>query len=554
MKKKTKGVIYIATGKKYVDEALVSAASLKKHMPALPVTLSTDIDIKSKYIDNVVKINNPKYTFEDKVRYIGKSPYYYTLYLDSDTYVCDDFSELFDLLYKFDVSATHNYGERGIKRRYSGKKVTKSFAPFNSGIILFKKSPKTKKLFSNWLRLYLRDKRKNLSEPHHKKTARDRLNDQPSFREALYESDVRISTLATNYNLMGLEGFANDKIKIIHYRRGLFGPIEKTLNSSLSPRIYLWRDKKLYVFEAPKFNPKASEKINEFIRINNSRYNLNKRLGFLRTFIKKLKWEPKDFGHKMKKKTKGVIYIATGEKYVDEVLVSAASLKKHMPALPVTLSTDIDIKSKYIDNVVKIGNPTYTFEDKVRYISKSPYDYTLYLDADTYICDGFSELFDLLDRFDIAVSKLPLRKLSKLKDIPKSFMLLDSSIILFKKSPKTQKLFSNWLKLHLRDKKRNHINLPNKKLIKGRGGRFKRKTKNAGIPDAPSLSEAIYKSNLRFATLTGDYNFRAQLGFVNGNVKIIHIRGKNLNSISKIINSKHSRRVYVWCDGKLCVF
>ncbi|GAI43356.1 unnamed protein product, partial [marine sediment metagenome] len=266
------------------------------------------------------------------------------------------------------------------------------------------------------------------------------------------ESDVRISTLATNYNLRCSKGFVNGKVKIIHYRRGPFNLIEKTINSSLAPRIYLWWNGKLHVFEAPKFNPKASKKINAFIRNNNYEHNPNKILGFFRMFIKKARWKPRGLVRKMKK-TRGVIYIATGENYVNEALASAASLKKHMPNLPVTLFTDIDVKSKYIDNVVKINNPKYTFEDKVRYISKSPYNYTLFLDTDTYICDDFSELFDLLDRFDIAVSKLPLRKLSNIKDIPKSFMLLDSSIILFKKSPKTQKLFSNWLKLYLRDKK-----------------------------------------------------------------------------------------------------
>lgn len=256
----------------------------------------------------------------------------------------------------------------------------------------------------------------------------------------------------------------------------------------------------------------------------------------------------------MKKKTKGVIYIATGKNYVNEVLVSAASLKKHMPDLSVTLFSDLDVKSSYFDTVIKIKNPAYGFEDKVRNIGKSPYDYTLFLDTDTYVCDNFSELFDLLDRFDIGITKFSLRKLSHLKGIPKSFMLIDSGIILFKKSSETKKLFFDWLKLYLRDKKREHINLPNKKEIRKWVEGFRRRNKNAGIPDAPSLNEAVYNSKLRFMTLTGDYDFRGQLGFVNGKVKIIHMRKKNFDLINKIINSKVSQRVYIWCGEKLYVF
>lgn len=253
-------------------------------------------------------------------------------------------------------------------------------------------------------------------------------------------------------------------------------------------------------------------------------------------------------------KSIGVVYVATGRQFVDEALVSAVSLKKHMPDLPVTLFTDIDVKSKYIDRVIKIKKPTYTFEDKVKYIGKSPYDYTLYLDADTYVCDDFSELFDLLDRFDMGITKFSLRKLSHLKGIPKSFMLIDSGVILFKKSSKTKKLFSDWLKLYLRDKKRDHINLPNKKEIRKWVEEFRRRNKNAGIPDAPSLNEAVYNSELRFITLTRDYDFRGQLGFVNGKVKIIHMRKMDFNLINKIINSKVSQRVYIWCGEKLYVF
>ena len=248
----------------------------------------------------------------------------------------------------------------------------------------------------------------------------------------------------------------------------------------------------------------------------------------------------------MKEKTKGVIYIATGKRYVDEALVSAASLKKHIPNLPITLFTDVDVKSKYIDNVVKINNPKYTFEDKVRYINKSPYDYTIYLDTDTYLCDDVSELFDLFDKFDMAIARFPMEEGSNINGIPKSFVLLDTGIILFKKSSKTKKFFLNWAKLY-QSVKKGSVNLG---FIKKNKSQWIKK----GIHDAPIFSKIIYNSKIRFTTLTKGYYFRGKCGFVNSKVKIIHYRRRDFNLIDKTINSSLAPRIYLWQDGKLHVF
>ncbi len=249
----------------------------------------------------------------------------------------------------------------------------------------------------------------------------------------------------------------------------------------------------------------------------------------------------------MKKTTKGVIYIATGEKYIEEALISATSLKKHMPNLSVTLFSDIDVKSKYLDNVIKIKKPKYSFEDKVRCVSKSPYDRTLFLDTDTYICDDVSGLFDLLDRFDMAIAHFPMKRESNIKGIPKSFVLLDTGIILFKKSLQVKTLFSEWLKLYNLDKKRGSTRLNS-------GFKNKFKLKKKGIPNAFIFNEIIYNNKIRFVTLTKEYDFRAKCGFVNCKVKILHNRTWDFGLIERIINSNHSPRVFIWSLGRLHVF
>ena len=48
------GYLYVAAGQKYIDEALLSAASLKRLDSASHITLVADRDVKSKDVDNVI--------------------------------------------------------------------------------------------------------------------------------------------------------------------------------------------------------------------------------------------------------------------------------------------------------------------------------------------------------------------------------------------------------------------------------------------------------------------------------------------------------------------
>ena len=92
----------------------------------------------------------------------------------------------------------------------------------------------------------------------------------------------------------------------------------------------------------------------------------------------------------MKEKTgsRGVVYIATGSKFVSEALASIGSLKKQMPDLPVTLFTDSDDRNNFhynkVDSVFLIDEATRSCRDKIRPLLDSPYEKTLFLDTDTF--------------------------------------------------------------------------------------------------------------------------------------------------------------------------
>lgn len=225
----------------------------------------------------------------------------------------------------------------------------------------------------------------------------------------------------------------------------------------------------------------------------------------------------------------GVIYIATGEKYVKEVCDSAIRLKKVMPDVPITFFSDRLVSFDEFEKVVIIE--PFHKRSKIPYLVESPYDRTLYLDSDTYVDDDFSELFLLLDRFDIAVRQAPHELKYRVDGIPDSFPELQAAIILYQNTPKVYDLFRKWKELYERDLL-NADKLTNKKHV--------------GLQDQPSFREAVYFSDVRLAPLPAEYNCLINNpGFVVGKVKIFHGRFPNYPQLSKRFNQKIGQRAYL---------
>ena len=221
-------------------------------------------------------------------------------------------------------------------------------------------------------------------------------------------------------------------------------------------------------------------------------------------------------------KSMGIIYIATGERFIREACNSAATLKAQMPNMPITIFASEEVKSPHIDKVVIVKKPQYNFFDKIINMYASPYDYTFFIDTDTYICADFSEIFAILDRFDLAAAHAPMKIPGYVKGVPESFQQMNTGAILFKKSPVVEKLFEKWLKLY--------------QEVTDKGSQEN---------DQPTFREALYQSDLRVATLTAEYNCRFPFPvLVNRTVKILHGRHPDLPAVSKKINSNKNLRVF----------
>jgi len=152
---------------------------------------------------------------------MGKSPFDRTLCLDSEIYIDGEISEVFDVLEQFDIAAARDPDYFSTQL----EEVPESFPEYNTGVIAYNTGKKFDKFISSWWDEYKSTKKSARGE------------NQPSFRRALYFSQIRVATLPTEYNLLvRLSGKVYTDVKIFHGRL-------KTIESSGGAARYLNMEK-----------------------------------------------------------------------------------------------------------------------------------------------------------------------------------------------------------------------------------------------------------------------------------------------------------------------
>ncbi len=232
---------------------------------------------------------------------------------------------------------------------------------------------------------------------------------------------------------------------------------------------------------------------------------------------------------------KGYLYVAAGERFVAEAMGSAYSLRSVDAGAHITLVTDRPVESDVFDQVIVQPTKTQTYKHgllyKVQHVYKSsPYDETLFIDSDTYICENINRIFELLEFFDVAIAPDPTdvnrpkspESLQRLKALD----VYNTGVILFKKNERNDQLFGNWLRIY---------------QTKLDGGTLGREN------DQTSFIEAWLTSNSKVYVLSQAWNARTPFFFtLNQAVKIIHGRHKNYEVIKAKLNQPHPSRHRCW--------
>lgn len=186
----SRGVVYVAFGNRYVAEAVYSAHSLRRHCPGLSTVLFTDKPLAETPFDEVkvVEVGH----IRAKVDLLAQSPFERTLYLDSDTRVVYDLSDVFDVLDRFDLALAHDFAR---KRQTMASRIPEyaaipyAFSEFNGGVILYGRSPGATRFLELWRQRF------------HQYKDQTQGWDQASLRVAAWESGAQIMTLPPEFNV-----------------------------------------------------------------------------------------------------------------------------------------------------------------------------------------------------------------------------------------------------------------------------------------------------------------------------------------------------------------
>jgi Nucleotide-diphospho-sugar transferase len=181
-------------------------------------------------------------------------------------------------------------------------------------------------------------------------------------------------------------------------------------------------------------------------------------------------------------RSRGVIFAATGPGYVKMARNAAESVRRHCPGLPIHFFTDTDAPARCFDHVTRLEHPWR--RSKIDAMIAAPFERTLFLDADVFVVADLSEIFDVLDRFDIALAHDQERNSRHARTIWRksfspSFPQFNSGVIAYRRTEPVIGLMRAW-----RDAVRDN-DMPR---------------------DQAALRELLWSSDLRIATLPPEYN------------------------------------------------
>jgi len=235
------GVLYVVVGrhtKRYLGEARRAVRSLHEQCPDVKSAIVVDrpklVDAGTRKLFDLI-IPMPVINVDDKLilskRIVGLifTPFERTLYLDTDTQVCGDVSDVFGVLDYYDMGMVYSVHRLWHKNlAIYGEDIPDWLPEFNGGVIVYHKSDVMIRLFTQWQQLHVR---------------MDEWNDQMALRVVLWHCiqryGLRIYPLPCEYGVwVASPQPLGMRVRVIHGRKGLLQMCKK-INKSIG-RIRLW--------------------------------------------------------------------------------------------------------------------------------------------------------------------------------------------------------------------------------------------------------------------------------------------------------------------------
>ena len=215
---RNKGVVYIAFGQLYLAMALFSLRTFRRINSEVPVMIITNLDVDFGKLEfwsderDIVKVVDidAKHNREIKTNLYQYVPFDLVAYIDADTYILNDFSNVWKFLDYFDIALKLNPTKqkkvgKGDQLILDSSIYVKDVPHFNSGVIFFRKSDNTKNFFAHWYKSFCKD---------------DIPYDQVSLVDAVFKCDARVLPLTADWNYFPDGRYYAGQVKspyIVHY-------------------------------------------------------------------------------------------------------------------------------------------------------------------------------------------------------------------------------------------------------------------------------------------------------------------------------------------------
>ena len=177
------GFLFATTGKIHGISARKAARALREVMPRAQIDWFTDQDTTDPVFDQTHALSHQGR--RPKMEAMRRSRFKRSVYLDADTLVLTDVSDLFETLDHWDIAGAHGV-DRGPHMCPAQDDVPRAMPVINTGVLAVKSSAKVRAFMAEWE-----------AEMNRR---RDTL-DQPSFRQLLYRSPLRFLALPYEYNM-----------------------------------------------------------------------------------------------------------------------------------------------------------------------------------------------------------------------------------------------------------------------------------------------------------------------------------------------------------------
>jgi len=238
---------------------------------------------------------------------------------------------------------------------------------------------------------------------------------------------------------------------------------------------------------------------------------------------------------------KAIYYIAHGDQYIREASVSAYSALSHMGDIRTvmfTVNRQAALNTGAFSDVIVIETPqnkrwfldfTRFMADSVKVLRRLGYSKAIYVDTDTYFCSSVHDVFEILDKFDIAIAHAPGRQtVPTVLGVPMAFTEPNTGVTAMKLNNTVVELWQTALDFYESNQETYHNN------------------------DQGAVRDALWSmvNVIDYYVLAPEYNFRFNFPcFASKPVKILHGHTDNFPEMARRVNNSNDMRA--WPKGGL---